>query len=58
MDVLVVKGMSFTEGALTAVMNNVKLKVPSDVSSRFVFSDVPQRSRSGKALVYIDARAE
>ena len=57
-DVLVVRGISFSDDTLGAVMKNLKLKVPSDVKTRFVFSDAPHRSRSGKALVYIDARAE
>jgi phenylacetate-CoA ligase len=57
-DVLVVKGPAYSSSSLEAITKNLKLKVPSDVERRFVFSDVPRRSQSGKALVYIDARTE
>lgn len=55
LDVHVVRGVNFSDATLAAIERNVRLKVPAEVTTRYVFGDAPLRTPRGKSPIYIDA---
>lgn len=55
-DVVVVRNGRYSPGTITAIERNLASKIPGAVQRRMVFADVPLRTASGKAPVYLDRR--
>lgn len=54
LDVHVVRGAHFTETALAMIERNVRMKVPTEVTTRYVFGDAPLRTPRGKSPIYME----
>ncbi|MBW6525100.1 hypothetical protein KZ810_16510 [Sphingomonas sp. RHCKR47] len=58
LDVHVVRGASFSDATLAAIERNVRLKVPTEVTTRYIFGDAPLRTPRGKSPIYIDTTSQ
>ena len=54
LDVHVVKNPAFSEATVAEIEHNVRLKVPAEVATRYVYGSAPLRTPRGKSPVYID----